>query len=34
MKIALLSGTSSIHTIRWANGLAEASKLVKVYSEL
>lgn len=33
MKIALLSGASSIHTIRWANGLAEAGHEVHVISQ-
>src|SRR5690554_886499 len=33
MKIVLLSGASSIHTIRWANGLAEAGHEVHVISQ-
>lgn len=33
MKVALLSGASSIHTIRWANGLAEAGLEVHVISQ-
>lgn len=33
MKVALLSGASSIHTIRWANGLAEAGIEVHVISQ-
>ena len=33
MKIALLSGASSIHTIRWANGLAEAGHEVHVITQ-
>lgn len=33
MKIVLLSGASSIHTIRWANGLAEAGLEVHVISQ-
>lgn len=33
MKIALLSSASSIHTIRWANGLAEAGLEVHVISQ-
>lgn len=33
MKIALISGASSIHTIRWANGLAEAGHDVHVITQ-
>ncbi|OXL20527.1 glycosyltransferase [Psychrobacter sp. DAB_AL32B] len=33
MKVALLSGASSIHTIRWANGLAEAGLEVHLISQ-
>src|SRR5690554_3943342 len=33
MKIALISGASSIHTIRWANGLAEAGHEVHVITQ-
>lgn len=33
MKVALLSGASSIHTIRWANGLAEAGHEVHVITQ-
>lgn len=33
MKIVLLSGASSIHTIRWANGLAEAGHEVHVITQ-
>ena len=33
MKIVLLSGASSIHTIRWANGLADAGLEVHVISQ-
>lgn len=33
MKIALLSGASSIHTVRWANGLASAGHEVHVISQ-
>ena len=33
MKIALLSGASSIHTIRWANGLAKAGIEVHLISQ-
>ncbi|UIP27224.1 glycosyltransferase [Photobacterium sp. TLY01] len=33
MKIVLLSAASSIHTIRWANGLAEAGHEVHVISQ-
>src|SRR5690554_1884344 len=33
MKIALLSGASSIHTIRWANGFAEAGHEVHVITQ-
>lgn len=33
MKIGLLSGASSIHTIRWANGLADAGHEVHVISQ-
>lgn len=33
MKIALISGASSIHTIRWANGFAEAGHEVFVISQ-
>lgn len=33
MKIALLSGASTIHTIRWANGLAEAGIEVHLISQ-
>lgn len=33
MKIALISGASSIHTIRWANGLAKAGHDVHVITQ-
>lgn len=33
MKIALITGASSIHTIRWANGLAEARHEVHVITQ-
>lgn len=33
MKIALISGASSIHTIRWANGLAETGHEVHVITQ-
>lgn len=33
MKVALLSGASSIHTIRWANGLAKAGIEVHLISQ-
>jgi len=33
MKVALLSGASTIHTIRWANGLAEAGQEVHLISQ-
>ena len=33
MKVVLLSGASSIHTIRWANGLAESGLEVHVISQ-
>lgn len=33
MKITLLSGASSIHTVRWANGLAEAGHEVHVITQ-
>lgn len=33
MKIAIISGASSIHTIRWANGLAEAGHDVHVITQ-
>tara|TARA_Y100000758_G_scaffold276990_2_gene222129 strand:- start:237 stop:1337 length:1101 start_codon:yes stop_codon:yes gene_type:complete len=33
VRIALLSGASSIHTIRWANGLSEAGQEVHVISQ-
>lgn len=33
MKVALLSGASSVHTIRWANGLADAGLEVHVISQ-
>lgn len=33
MKIALIAGASSIHTIRWANGLAEAGHDVHVITQ-
>lgn len=33
MKIALISGASSIHTIRWANGLAEAGHEVHLITQ-
>lgn len=33
MKVCLLSGASSIHTIRWANGLAEAGHDVHVITQ-
>ncbi|WP_355662381.1 glycosyltransferase [Halomonas salifodinae] len=33
MKVALLSGASSIHTIRWANGLSSAGLEVHVISQ-
>lgn len=33
MKIVLMSGASSIHTIRWANGLSEAGHEVHVISQ-
>lgn len=33
MKIVLLSGASSIHTVRWANGLAQAGMEVYVISQ-
>lgn len=33
MKIVLLSGASSIHTVRWANGLSDAGQEVYVISQ-
>ena len=33
MKIVLLSAASSIHTVRWANGLSEAGHEVFVISQ-